>query len=90
MKENLTFDDALRLTGPLRFNLMVKPAGSLCNLDCAYCYYLDKADIYGGREPRMSIDELERFVRTYIEACQSDEVVFNWHGGEPLVLGLDF
>ena len=43
----LTLSDAMRLTGPRSFNLMVKPAGSLCNLDCRYCYYLDKSFLYG-------------------------------------------
>lgn len=90
IKDTLTLQDAERLSGPLAFNLMLKPAGSLCNLDCAYCYYLDKAEIYGGKEPRMDVEGLERYVRAYIEACEADEVTFNWHGGEPLVLGLDF
>ena len=89
-KDTITLDDARRLSGPLAFSLMLKPAGSLCNLDCAYCYYLDKSEIYGGREPRMSLEDLERYVRSYIAACETEEVTFNWHGGEPLVLGLDF
>lgn len=45
----LTFADAERLTLPTAFSTMLKPIGSRCNLDCAYCYYLDKAGIYGGR-----------------------------------------
>ncbi|MDE5732262.1 MAG: radical SAM protein, partial [Bacteroidales bacterium] len=69
---------------------MIKPAGSLCNLDCSYCYYLDKADIYGGREPRMSLGMLEDYIRKYIEANDVKDVTFNWHGGEPMVMGLDF
>ncbi|MBQ3722837.1 MAG: anaerobic sulfatase maturase [Bacteroidales bacterium] len=89
-KETLTLQDALRISGPLAFNLMIKPAGSLCNLDCSYCYYLDKSEIYGGREPRMSPQMLESVVREYIRANEVPEVTFNWHGGEPLVLGLDF
>ncbi len=90
IKDTLTLEDAVRLTGPLSFNIMLKPAGSLCNLDCQYCYYLDKADIYGGREPRMDADMLEAVVREYIRANEVPEVTFNWHGGEPLILGLDF
>lgn len=86
----LTLDDALRINGPLAFNLMIKPAGSLCNLDCSYCYYLDKSAIYGGREPRMSREMLEAVIREYIRANEVPEVTFNWHGGEPLVLGMDF
>lgn len=69
---------------------MLKPAGSLCNLDCHYCYYLDKAGIYGGREPRMSEEMLETVVREYIAANEVEDVTFNWHGGEPLILGKDF
>ena len=86
----LTLGDAQKLTGPRAFNIMMKPAGSLCNLGCAYCYYLDKAEIYGGREPRMSLEMLETAVRGYIEANDVPEVTFIWHGGEPMVLGLDF
>ena len=62
--ENIVeLDDALSFTGPLSFNMMFKPAGSLCNLDCRYCYYLDKSEIYGGREPRMSLEMLEKAVK---------------------------
>lgn len=90
MKNTMTLEDAQRIAGPLSFNLMVKPAGSLCNLGCSYCYYLDKAEIYGGREPVMSREMLETVIRKYIETCETPEVTFNWHGGEPLVLGKDF
>lgn len=90
LKDTLFLDDASRITGPLAFNLMIKPAGSLCNLDCHYCYYLDKADIYGGNEPRMTEEMLETVIREYIQANDVPEVTFNWHGGEPLILGIDF
>ena len=89
-KDIFTLSDAERLVGPLAFNLMIKPAGSLCNLGCSYCYYLDKAEIYKGKEPVMSMEMLETVVRKYIEACEVPHVTFNWHGGEPLVLGKDF
>ena len=90
LKDTISFEDAGRITGPVAFNLMMKPAGSLCNLDCNYCYYLDKAEIYGGHEPKMSYEMLETTIREYIRANDVEEVTFNWHGGEPLVLGLDF
>lgn len=90
IKDTITLNDAVRISGPMAFNIMIKPAGSLCNLDCHYCYYLDKAEIYGGREPRMSLEMLETVIREYIRANDVPEVTFNWHGGEPLVLGLDF
>ena len=89
-KDTFTLEDAMRISGPLAFNIMLKPAGSLCNLDCNYCYYLDKSEIYGGVEPRMSAEMLETVIREYIQSNDVPEVQFNWHGGEPLVLGLDF
>ena len=89
-EKTLTLGDAIRLSGPMAFNIMIKSAGSLCNLDCQYCYYLDKAEIYGGREPRMSEAMLEKVIKEYIDANEVPEVTFNWHGGEPLVIGLDF
>src|SRR5690242_7269694 len=61
-----------------RFHAMAKPVGSLCNLDCTYCYYLHKDEM------------LERHIRQYIEAQTGDEVVFSWQGGEPTILGLEF
>ena len=88
--KTLSLNDAVRLSGPASFNIMLKPAGSSCNLNCKYCYYLDKAEIYGGREPVMSERMLESVVREYIDANDVPEVTFNWHGGEPLLLGLDF
>lgn len=90
LKDTLTLQDAVKITGPQAFNIMIKPVGSLCNLKCHYCYYLDKAEIYGGREPRMSEQMLEHFVKEYIAANDVPEVFFNWHGGEPLLAGLDF
>ncbi len=89
-ESTLALEDAAKLSGPVAFNIMLKPAGSLCNLDCQYCYYLDKSEIYGGHEPRMSMEMLETVVKEYISANEVPEVTFNWHGGEPLVLGLDF
>ena len=70
---------------------MVKGIGSLCNLDCTYCYYLHKEDLlHHPRAPRMSDDILEQHIRQYIEAQGGDEVVFSWQGGEPTLLGLSF
>lgn len=82
--------DAARLQGPVAFQVMVKPGGSRCNLGCAYCYYLEKADLYGGREPLMSDTLLERVIREAIAANDAPEVTFTWHGGEPLLAGQDF
>lgn len=89
-KPIFTFRDAEKQAAPVAFMTMLKPAGSSCNLDCHYCYYLDKAVQYGGRQAVMSDELLELYIRQYIEANAVDTVTFCWHGGEPLLLGLDF
>ncbi len=74
-----------------RFHVMAKPAGSACNLDCSYCFYLSKEKLADGPGPgHMHDGLLERFVRRYIEGVTGDEVVFSWQGGEPTLLGIDF
>ncbi len=71
--------------------VMPKPAGASCNLRCTYCYYLDKKDLYPDAGPHLMSDELlERFVSQYLGAQTQPEVLFTWHGGEPLLRGLDF
>ncbi len=75
---------------PRAFHVMVKPRGSVCNLDCAYCYYLAKEKLYPGSDFRMSDAVLESFTRQYIEAQHVPEVTFGWQGGEPLLMGIDF
>jgi uncharacterized protein len=75
-----------------RFHAMAKPSGSQCNLDCTYCYYLDKETLLEQpRTPRMSPQVLEAYVRQYLRAhAGSSEVVFTWQGGEPTLLGIPF
>ena len=78
------------LTGR-RFHVMVKPAGSACNLDCTYCFYLGKQKLPGGPgSGHMDDDLLDQFVRDYIQSVTADEVVFSWQGGEPTLLGLEY
>ncbi len=80
------------MTGPREFQIvMTKPAGAVCNLDCRYCYYLTKRDLYPGGEPfRMTNDLLEEYIVQHIEASPGPNITFAWHGGEPTVLGLDY
>ncbi len=89
-KKSLKFSDALKSAAPTAFSTMVKPIGSLCNLDCHYCYYLDKENIYGKKEPKMSDELLEEYIKQYIEANDVPVVTFAWHGGEPLLTGIDY
>jgi uncharacterized protein len=70
---------------------MVKPIGSVCNLDCTYCYYLHKQQLLGSNSRfRISDEILEAHIRQYIEGQDRSEVVFSWQGGEPTLLGLEF
>jgi len=75
---------------PPAFHVMAKPRGAICNLDCEYCYYLRKEDLYQGRSFRMSDQILENYIRQYITAQRVPEVNFAWQGGEPTLMGLDF
>src|ERR1039457_5487668 len=73
------------------FQVMAKPVGSICNLDCTYCYYLKKKALYPKAESfRMADDLLESYIVQHIEACPINLIFFSWHGGEPTVLGLDY
>lgn len=73
---------------------MTKPVSSMCNLNCKYCYYLEKANLYREEDKAgrftMSDDILERFIESYIESQTSPEVLFCWHGGETLMRPLSF
>ncbi len=75
------------------FHVLCKPIGPVCNLQCAYCFYLSKKDLYPrGEKWRMTDDVLENFVRQYID-CQPAgvrEINFAWQGGEPTLMGIDF
>ena len=71
--------------------VMLKPAGSLCNLRCKYCYYLEKDKLYTDVMKHVISDEmLEKFIREYIEAQTMPQVLFTWHGGETLMRPISF
>lgn len=70
--------------------VMAKPVGAACNLRCCYCYYLEKQGLYKGASQQMSNETLERFIKQYIEAQTTPEVLFIWHGGEPLLRPISF
>jgi len=76
------------------FNVMTKPAGPFCNIDCTYCYYTEKTGLYPDTAKfRMPDEVLERYTRAHVAAQAAaglTEVTFYWQGGEPTVLGIDF
>lgn len=77
----------------LPYNVIAKPIGAICNLDCEYCYYLEKEDLYPDTNSfKMSGEVLESYIRQYIHSQPfgTKEVTFVWQGGEPTLLGLPF
>src|SRR4030065_1992854 len=70
------------------FQVFAKPVGSICNLDCHYCYYLKKKDLYPkGESFRMPDSILEEYIIQHIAASPGSVINFSWHGGEPPILG---
>ena len=73
---------------------MAKPIGPICNLDCKYCFYLEKERLYPQKRTasdfRMTDDVLRNFIRQHIDQQDVPEITFAWQGGEPTLMGLDF
>lgn len=72
------------------FHIMAKPMGAICNLDCTYCFYLEKENLYPGSNFRMPEQVLEEFIKQKIEANDTPGVNFAWQGGEPTLLGISY
>jgi len=73
------------------FQVFAKPVGSICNLGCHYCYYLEKEQLYPKGKPfRMSEEILEEYIVQHIEAFPGPVINFSWHGGEPTMLGVNY
>jgi len=73
------------------YHIVAKPIGPACNLNCTYCFYLEKQAFFREDEScRMSDEVLSAYIRSYIESQPTPEVEFVWQGGEPTLLGLDF
>jgi uncharacterized protein len=75
----------------IAYNVMVKPVGARCNLNCKYCYYLEKKNLY--RDSHISImteNVLENFIKQYIQSQSAPVISFVWQGGEPMLAGLEF
>ncbi len=81
----------MRPTSSREFQVFTKPVGPVCNLDCAYCYYLEKSKLFGEDKILHMLEEvLETYIRQHIEATTEPVIIFSWHGGEPMLAGLKF
>ena len=73
------------------FHVMAKPMGPICNLDCRYCFYLEKENLYGKKQDWAMPDPvLESYISQFITAQDAPAISFAWQGGEPTLLGVDF
>ncbi|MFZ0391089.1 MAG: anaerobic sulfatase maturase, partial [Calditrichia bacterium] len=71
-------------------SILIKPAGPDCNLNCSYCFYLDKQHFFSKRTShRMSLDVLEKIIKQVMEQGESP-ISFIWQGGEPTLMGWEF
>lgn len=75
---------------PPSFHLLAKPTGAICNLDCEYCFFLSKEQLYPGDRFRMTDTLLETYLRQLLESHRTPEVTVAWQGGEPTMMGLEF
>jgi uncharacterized protein len=76
---------------PQGLHVVAKPIGPACNLDCEYCFYLEKQALFAaGEKYRMPENVLSAFIAGYISSQPAQVVEFVWQGGEPTLLGIDF
>lgn len=74
----------------MQLHLLAKPSGAQCNLDCRYCFYLEKQSLYDDPRPRMGADVQEAYISQLLQSQPAGEVTVAWQGGEPTLLPLDF
>lgn len=81
----------MQVTPKRQFQIFAKPVGPFCNLQCGYCYYLDKKELFSEKSNlRMDNDLLWKYIIQHIEATTEEIVLFSWHGGEPMLAGIAF
>jgi uncharacterized protein len=78
------------ISGTSAFHVLAKPTGAICNLDCKYCFFLSKEELYPNSRFRMTDEMLERYIRQQFVGQHGPEVNIAWQGGEPTLMGLDF
>ena len=69
---------------------MAKPSGAACNLNCEYCFFLKKEELYPDSDFRMSDEVHEAYIKQLFEGHRIPQVTVAWQGGEPTLMGLDF
>lgn len=82
--------DPRPLSAPPQFHVLAKPTGPICNLDCSYCFFLEKESLYPGDRFRMAEPVMETYIRQIIESQVGSEITIAWQGGEPTLMGVDF
>jgi uncharacterized protein len=75
---------------PRAFHVLAKPTGAICNLNCAYCFFLSKENLYPNSHFRMPDEILETYLRQYLAAQKILQANIVWQGGEPTLMGLEF
>lgn len=75
---------------PARIHVLAKSIGSICNLECSYCFFLDKELLYPSSTFRMSEEVLENYIQQLIAAHRTQQVTVAWQGGEPTLMGIEF
>jgi uncharacterized protein len=77
-------------TIPQSFHVMAKPTGAQCNLDCAYCFFLKKDQLYPGSTFRMTDEVMESYIQQTLQRQNGQHATISWQGGEPTLMGIDF
>jgi uncharacterized protein len=82
--------NTLPTDAPPGFHLLAKPTGSICNIDCTYCFFLSKEALYPNEKNSMSEETLETYIRQLLESHRVPQVTVAWQGGEPTLMKVEF
>jgi uncharacterized protein len=75
---------------PSSFHVMAKPTGAICNLDCDYCFFLSKEELYPGSAFRMSEEVMDAYIGQLLASHDDPDVTVTWQGGEPTLMRVEF
>jgi len=89
-RELLLWSVSMEEAEPSSLHIMAKPTGSICNLDCEYCFFLSKERLYPDSDFRMTSEVMREYIAQYVNAVPAGDVMIAWQGGEPMMMGLDF